>query len=598
MLWRGIRIRLVTIQVLLLLFALQLIGGYFVRALNQSLLRAETDTVSRQTQLIATIVTPEVIGQAGNTAVSSQTGVNQSGSAAASTQPNGSLLQSFPQLINGVVYVLNKDGVVRDTSAGSALIGQKRIDSLATETLISHKKAVAVHYDPVTHNHLLTVVVPIFNQGQFAGIVESVVSVQNTYTTMRQVTAIFYSGSGLVLALTALLGILLSRTIARPVLDVTNQARKLAAGDFSERVMVHSDDEFGALATAINDLTDKLQAAIAENQHEQGRLQAVIKYMGDGVIAFDKNLNYVFSNDAAARMLPGLTQSDFKPGELLDLQRMVADDKSEWSSIKKIGTALLNVHVTKIGHKQPQGYVALIRDVTEQEKLQGARRDFVANVSHELKTPLTSVKSYIEALQQYNDTDEETRKKFLDVIDHETNRMVRLTQDLLQLSGLEMRQEPFHAGLIHAREWLETSVERFVLSARQQGVTLVSDAFPVVSIRGDRDMLDRLVDNLLSNALKYTPRDGMVRIRARAESDQLTLTVEDTGIGIPEDDLPHVFERFYTVDKARTRKFGGTGLGLAIAREIAERHGGSISLESEPEHGTTVTVILPTVEAR
>jgi two-component system, OmpR family, sensor histidine kinase VicK len=596
--WRSIRIRLVAIQVLLLLFALELIGGYFVRALNQSLLRAETDTVSRQTQLIATIVTPEVIGQPGASPTPAQSGSNASGSTASSTAPTQSLLQSFPQLINGVVYVLNKDGVVRDTSAGSALIGQKRIDSLATETLISHKKAVAVHYDPVTHNHLLTVVVPIFNQGQFAGIVESAVSVQNTYTTMRQVTAIFYSGSGLVLALAAALGILLSRTIARPVLDVTNQARKLAAGDFSERVTVHSDDEFGALATAINDLTDKLQAAIAESQHEQGRLQAVIKYMGDGVIAFDKDLNYIFSNDAAARMLPSLTQPDFEPSELLDLQRTVEEDKSEYNAIKKFGNALLNVHITKIGRKQAQGYVALIRDVTEQEKLQAARRDFVANVSHELKTPLTSVKSYIEALQQYDDTDEETRKRFLEVIDHETNRMVRLTQDLLQLSGLELRQEPFRAGLISAKEWLETSVERFTLSARQQGVTLVSEMFPAVSIRGDRDMLDRLVDNLLSNALKYTPRDGMVRIKAIAEPDELVLVVEDTGIGIPADDLPHVFERFYTVDKARTRKFGGTGLGLAIAREIAERHGGTISLASEQGHGTTVTVILPIVEVR
>ncbi|KPV42488.1 HAMP domain-containing sensor histidine kinase [Alicyclobacillus ferrooxydans] len=596
--WRSIRIRLVAIQVLLLLFALELIGGYFVSALNQSLLRTETDTVSRQTQLIATLTLPEIVTKQGTSSFPSTQGSTGGTTGANTSSTAQPLLQSFPQLINGVAYVLNKDGVVKDTSAGSALIGQKRIDSLATETLISHKKAVAVHYDTLTGQHLLSVVVPVFSQGHFVGLVESVVSVQSTYATMREVTTIFYTGSGLVLALTAVLSVLLSRAIARPVLDVTKQARKLAAGDFSERVTVHSDDEFGALGTAINDLTDKLQAAIAESQHEQGRLQAVIKYMGDGVIALDKELHYLFSNDAAMRMLPGASTPEFDPAHLLGLERIVQEEKGEWNFVKKLQDSLFNVHVTKIGTRQVQGYVALVRDVTEQEKLQAARRDFVANVSHELKTPLTSMKSYIEVLQEYPDTDEETRKRFLSVIQNETERMVRLTQDLLQLSGLETRQEPFRAGLINVSEWLSTAVNRFNLSAKQQGVTLVSEPYPTVSLRGDRDMLDRLVDNLISNALKYTAREGVVRITAAAESDQLLVSVQDSGIGIPAEDLPHVFERFYTVDKARTRKFGGTGLGLAIAREITERHGGRIAILSELNEGTTVTVSLPTVEVR
>lgn len=590
--WRSIRIKLVAIHVLLILFALQLIGAYFVRAMNQSLLNSETAALSRQAQLIATLSIPEVLQSESNQGDSTSN---------SSAQPTKTLLQSFPELLNGVVYVLNRDGVVKDTSAGVALIGQKRMDSMATQTLVSHQKTVAVHYDPVSDDHLLTVVVPILSGHKFVGLVESVMSVQNTYATMRQVTEIFYTGSGLVLCLTAVLGIILSRTIARPVLDVTKQARKLADGDFTERVHVHSDDEFGQLAQAINNLTDKLEDALASNQHEQERLQTVIKYIGDGVIAFDKDFTHLFSNDAALRLLPKAHSGESDPAHTLNLRKVTTDGKGQWNFIKEIGNALLEVHVTQIRkNQQVEGYVALLRDVTAQEKLQSARRDFVANVSHELKTPLTSVKSYLEALQAYQDTDEETKSRFLAVMDNEVNRMVRLTNDLLQLSGLEMKSEQFRAGLIEVHRWLVASEERFSMTAEKNGVDFALRVSEVQGryIRGDRDMLDRLLDNLISNAFKYTPRGGQVSLISDVQEDSIQVAVKDTGIGIPEEDLPHVFERFYTVDKARTHKLGGTGLGLAIAREIAERHGGSISIESSVTVGTEVTVKLPMTEGR
>jgi len=590
--WRSIRIKLVAIHVLLILFALQLIGAYFVRALNESLLRQETDTATHQAQLIATIAAPEVTQLA--------TGTDSAGHAPTPSSTD-KLLQSFPQLINGIVYVLNKDGVVEDTSAGQALVGQKRVDSIATQTLVSHRKTVAIHYDPVTGDHLLTVAVPITVQHTFMGVVESVVSVQSTYTTMHQVTEIFYTGSGLVLALTALLGVILSRTIAQPVLDVTQQARKLSNGDFTQRVTVHSDDEFGDLAEAINDLSDKLENALTSNRQQQERLQAVIKYIGDGVMAFDGDFTHLFSNDAALRLIPEANRADCNHAALLGLNRFVEEAKPEWNYIWPHRDSLLDVHVTQIRkNEQVEGYVALLRDVTEQEKIQANQRDFVANVSHELKTPLTSLKSYLEALQSYQDTDAQTRQRFLTVMENEVNRMVRLTQDLLQLSGLERRSEQFRAGFVQINLWLDAAVERFSLQAEQQGVQLsfARSVSGTVYVRGDRDMLDRLMDNLLSNALKYTARDGSVTLTAREASDVLEVEVRDTGIGIPETDLAHVFERFYTVDKARTRRLGGTGLGLAIAREIAERHGGKISIQSSVGEGTVVRIKLPTAEVR
>jgi two-component system sensor histidine kinase VicK len=570
--WRSIRSKLVIIYLLLILFATQLIGAYFVRALTASLIRGDTEAAKNQAQLIATIAAPEMRGDG---------------------KPPGertSAIRSYSQLVTGVVYILNKDGVVIDTNAGTALIGQKRIDSVATQALVAREQSVAIRYDSATEQHLLAIAVPIVNQREFLGVVECVVPIQNTYATVRQVTTIFYTGSALVLALTALLGIVLSRTITRPVLDVIQQARKMAAGDFSQRVDVHSDDEFGDLSRAINHLADKLEEALAANTRERERLQAIIKHMGDGVIALDANFQVVFLNDAAQRFL---TQIGPNAAEVLGLERALQGGVSDKAFLRTLGKTVLHVHCTAIRkHGEIEGYVAVLRDVTEQEKLQNARRDFVANVSHELRTPLTSIKSYIEALQDHGD-DPELREKFLGVIAQETDRMVRLTEDLLQLSGLEMGKATFTESLLDLRQWLEESVQRFSLQAQSRNIDLSLDCPETVQLKGDRDWLDRLLDNLLSNALKFTPAHGHVKVSANLEAEDVHLIVKDDGIGIPAEDLPHVFERFYRVDKARSRRMGGTGLGLALAREIAERHGGTIWLISEIDKGTEVHVRLP-----
>lgn len=592
---RSIRLKLVTVYLLLILFALQLIGAYFVSALNASLIHNDTQTVLSQAKLLATIAAPEV----GADTLASPHGRDSAGAPSSIR----SVLSSFPQL-SGTVYILNASGVVQQSSAGAALIGQKRTDSVATQALVSHQQTVAIRLDPLSGQHLLVVAVPMFSQHKFLGIVEYVVPIQNTYTTVRQVTTIFYTSSAIVLVLTAALGIILSRTITKPVLDVTKQARSMAAGDFSQRVAVQSDDEFGDLGNAVNDLTDKLEAAIADNLRERERLRAIITYMGEGIVVFDSDYHPTFSNDAALRLLPskfhkedftqvlGLAQNDRKGETRTDTR-----EETEYAFVREIGDSLFHIHVTAIiNDGWVDGYVAILRDVTEQEKLNQSQRDFVANVSHELRTPLTSIKSYIEALQEEAGEETETRRKFLSVIEQETNRMVRLSQDLLQLSGLETKNMVFSESEVLVSSWIQDTLERFDLQARSQGVRLTLENTADVLIKGDRDLLDRLIDNLVSNALKYTASGGQIVISTRQEKDEAVVEVSDSGIGIPVEDLPHVFERFYRVDKGRSRRRGGTGLGLALAREITERHGGHILIQSKVDEGTTVTVSLPVWE--
>jgi len=560
------------------LFALELIGAYFVRALTTSLLNNESQIVQNQAQLLATIAAPVLSLQAKKP-----------------TTEFSSILTSFPNTLGGEVYILDTQGTVLDTSTSSALIGQKRTDSVATRTLLSEKRSMAVRYDVSQHQHLLAIAVPITNGRQFLGIVEYVVDIQSTYATVRQVTTIFYTGSALVLLLTAILGIVLSRTFTQPVLDVTAQARTMANGNFSGRVKVRSDDELGELATAINHLTEKLEEALAANVREQEKLNSVIQYMGDAVFVFDSKFTLTRFNDAAKRLVHGL-QSVERLAETLSLPSRISSTQDACSFITALDNHVVHIHLTTIrGQSAIDGYVAVMRDVTEQEQLNRARRDFVANVSHELRTPLTSIKTYIEALQD-STPDEETQTSFLGVISQETDRMVRLTQDLLQLSGLEQKRSEFHEVTVNVGELLHDVAVALELQAKAQSIDLKLNMSPESYVSGDKDLLHRLLDNILTNAFKYTPSGGTVYLHNGEDDGHVLIVIRDTGIGIPEEDIPHVFERFYRVDKARSRRKGGSGLGLALAREIAERHGGSIRVESQLDHGTQVTVVLPKAE--
>ncbi|WDL99173.1 ATP-binding protein [Alicyclobacillus sp. ALC3] len=574
--WRSIRVKLVAVYLLLILFSLQVIGAYFVRSLNTSLMRNETQTVKAQAQLIASMAAPEIT------------------KAAKDPQGFSSVLASMPQLINGSAYILNPQGVVLDTSVGRALIGQKRVDSVVTETTVSKQPATAIRVDPITNQYLLEVAVPITDQGRFQGVVEYDVPVQGIYTTIHQVTTIFYTASLVALLLTAALSVILAQTIARPVVEVTRQARHMAAGDFTRRVAVNSNDEFGELSTAINDLAEKLAEALAENARERDRLQAVITYMGEGVVVLDANRETVFVNDAAHRLLTNPEDQAQTVADLLGVRNHAGSDSTEGTFVRAIGDNLMHVHLTPMRqHGQVDGYVALIRDVTEQEKLNQARRDFVSNVSHELRTPLTSIKSYLEVLLDNQDADAKTQREFLGVIERETDRMVRLTQDLLHLSGLDSRQTPIRWSDIGVSDWLTSAVDRFQLQAASLGVKLEVQGKTDAVIRGDRDMLDRVLDNLLGNALKYTASGGRITLSAIPHSTVVKVVVADTGMGIPAEDLPHVFERFFRVDKARSRRRGGSGLGLALVREITELHSGRVRISSDLNVGTTVTVELP-----
>lgn len=404
------------------------------------------------------------------------------------------------------------------------------------------------------------------------------------------------------LLVAVLLSFLLSKTITTPVENMKKQARLVAAGDFSHRLPIQSGDEIGDLTETFNYMAEVLQNTLGEVQEERDKLNTLFLYMTDGVAAFTPAGRIIHMNPATERLMgvtfdENMTFNEVFTGMAMPSIARVGERKSVSSEISRMGRTL-NVLFAPYGAVDDErGVIAVIHDVTEQRKLDDARREFVANVSHELRTPLTNIKSYTETLMDTaGELPAETEKRFLGVITNEADRMTRIVKDLLTLSKLDCGRMDLTFSRFSIRNMLESVYTAMKLDAEKNGHAL-SLAFEgdMPEMVGDRERLEQVVVNIISNAIKYTAAGGHIEVCAsRRDERNVMIRIRDNGIGIPESDVPRLFERFYRVDKARSRKKGGTGLGLAIAKEMVEAHHGTIHLESTLHVGTTVTIVLPT----
>ena len=401
-----------------------------------------------------------------------------------------------------------------------------------------------------------------------------------------------------------LIGIFLSRTITVPITHLTNKAGKMAEGDFDTVIEVKSDDEIGTLTNTFNTMALRLKRTLYDISSERDKISVILKNLADGVMAFDLNKEALHINPAAEKML-GINarkkhtfDSIFEKYSIpVTFEQILSDDEEiEKSCVLQIGENVIAAHFApyKTEYKKSDGVVVALQDITKQQRLDDSRRAFVADVSHELRTPLTNIKSYSETLLDADIDDEATRTSFLKVIDSEADRMTRLVKDLLTLSQLDhskqhLKLESFSLGAL-----AENIVNTMSMDAkkRRQILTYVKGG-GTDFVFADKDRISQVVVNIVSNALKYTPEGGNITVVSGQQEQSVYVKISDAGMGIPEKDLPHIFDRFYRVDKARSRKMGGTGLGLAIAKEIIEAHEGTISIDSIYQKGTTVTIKLP-----
>lgn len=404
------------------------------------------------------------------------------------------------------------------------------------------------------------------------------------------------------LAISVLLSFILAKTMITPIERLTDGAERVASGDFSHRIEVASKDEIGVLTNTFNHMARVLEKTLEEAENERNKLDTLFLHMTDGVTAFDRDGKIIHSNPAAEQMLgrtlePG---SDYQTifGDIAPLEEVLSLQYPDAVKAERTeGGRSLALLFAPFRSETQGGIMAVIHDVTEQKRTEEIRREFVANVSHELRTPLTNIRSYAETLADGEDIPPAIRKDFFGVILNETDRMTHIVQDLLTLSRFDSGRIDLNYSRFSFARAVTDVYNAVLLEANRRGhkVTLQLDP-ELPEIHADRDRISQVIMNVVSNSIKYTPDGGLIEISAGRTENELWLEVADNGIGIPPEDRSRIFERFYRVDKARSRESGGTGLGLSIAKQIMLLHKGDIVLLDRDGPGITVRVTLPIKE--
>jgi two-component system, OmpR family, phosphate regulon sensor histidine kinase PhoR len=468
-----------------------------------------------------------------------------------------------------------------------------------------------IHYSTELKQDMMYVAVPVTENGRVVTVVRTAIPL----TTVNHALDVLYgriAASAVVIALlAALIGLYVSRRISRQVREIGDGAALLASGDFAHKLYVPRTREFASLAESLNHMAGELDDQIGTLTRERNEREAVLSSMVEGVLAVDTDERIIAVNAAAAGLIDGepAAAEGRTIQEVLrnpDLQRVVAQTLSghepvEADIVLRVGSEdrylQANGTLLRAGDddESPVGAVVVLNDVTRLKRLEGVRRDFVANVSHELKTPVTSIKGFAETLEDGALDDPDTARRFVRIIAGQADRLNSIIGDLLALSTLEQSENEPRLTLEEADvcDVLQVAAEVCAPKARAKRISIGVSCTSRVLAAVNPPLLEQAVVNLVDNAVKYSPEGSAVEVALDQTPDEILISVRDQGPGVPREHLPRLFERFYRVDKARSRDLGGTGLGLAIVKHIAQAHGGRVSVDSRVGEGSTFRIHLP-----
>ncbi|NMB07961.1 MAG: cell wall metabolism sensor histidine kinase WalK [Tissierellia bacterium] len=595
--FKSIRWKFIIVYFLLVFIAMVIVGVFIVQKFEEQQLENRTNTMVRQIESI--ISTSSYLAEDNWSAVSEeiQNTLNEWRFDGADTLYI--IYDDIPQVI--ATSSKNQDKII-----GQNALRLKFLDPTLTLKAYEGEREEGIRKDPNEDTIFKHLAYPVVSEiGQVKGILYMTSDLQDIYKTLDESKKILTSATILALGITIVLGFLIASSITEPIRDVTQKAEKMAKGDFEQFVEVKSDDEIGQLASMFNYLTLKLKDTIGEMDLEKSKLDTIFNYMADGVIAIDTRGYIIHANPIATDILGlgNIFEKEFVNIRTFNLEEFNLDkidyndpNNLEGDEIVEINNIVYRVRYAPFRNEINNigGLIMVFQDITEQHKLDNMRKEFVANVSHELKTPITTIKSYTETLMDYEDIEEELMCKFLSVIDNECDRMARIVRNLLQLSNMDYNKTVWNMVEYPIEKLIEDSCLKLDLAFKEKNQKVnikIEDNIPDIPI--DKDGIEQVILNIISNAIKYTPQGGIIDIYARAEEEKVIISIKDNGIGIPDEDKARIFERFYRVDKGRSRELGGTGLGLSIAKQIVEAHGGDLVLKSEYEIGTEVDIILP-----
>ncbi|MEH6947522.1 cell wall metabolism sensor histidine kinase WalK [Bacillus sp. JJ634] len=594
--FRSIHVKLVLIYVLLIFVAMQIIGVYFVGKLEDNLVSNFKDSIKGHINLLTYSIGEEMIKERDEDDPTLEEAINTILKDKDNTSKDISEVR--------VIDIRSSRVIGTSDSGNQEIIGRKTTEITVKQTLGIGEDDEGIYRDPETGRRVWVLSTPIEANSEIIGAIYLIADMENVFEQMSEINNIFIKGTAIALSITALLGILLARTITRPMADMQKQALAMSKGNFSRKVKIYGDDEIGQLAVTFNNLTKKLQESQSSTEGERRKLSSVLANMTDGVISTDRRGRVNLINEPAAKLLNVTRETVLNQPiiELLGLEEEYTfDDLLEqresiildYSTKKEAYILRANLSVIQKETGFVNGLITVLHDITEQEKIEEERREFVANVSHELRTPLTTMRSYLEALADGAWEDKELAPSFLNVTQNETERMIRLVNDLLQLSKMDSKDYRLSKGWVNFNKFYDHIIDRFEMT-KNDDITFVRD-IPNENyyVDIDEDKITQVLYNIISNSLKYSPEGGQVTFRIGTVESFIVVSISDQGVGIPKNVIDKIFDRFYRVDKARSRNLGGTGLGLAIAKEMVVAHGGRIWAESMEGKGTTVFFTLP-----
>ena len=598
--FRSIQFKIPVLFIFMLMISLQLIVAIFLRQLETQMISNFQEQIQLQVGFLKNSVQPIV---------------SKDDKDEVKIAEISKILQDYPTGSSIVeARVLDSQGYILGTTNQSqqSVVGTRTTEADAQQVLLTN---TVYAYNFTEHDtRYWKIVSPISstsgNSGNPLGIISVTTNIESRYTQVKDIGVIFVSSSLIAIILVIIITFLISQGITKPIAEMKKQTEKIAEGNYTGEVKIYSDDEIGQLGQAINDLSFKIKEAQESTESERQRLDSVLRHMSDGVIATDRRGRIVIMNTAALDILNlksekviGIPLLSILPldekvtfRELLETQqeRLIHLEEDGEDSIVQCEFSVIQRESGFIS-----GLVCVLTDVTEQQKIDRERRNFVSNVSHELRTPLTSIKSYTEALVDGAWENKEIAPGFLKVIETETDRMMRMITDLLNLSRMDQNRLGLEKEFINMNELVVHIVSRFemVLQSepyREKNYRILTDITQRdLWVELDQDKITQVLDNIINNAIKYSPDGGRIIVRLMETHTDIIVSVSDEGLGIARKDIPHLFDRFYRVDKARSRAMGGSGLGLAIAQEVVQLHGGKIWVNSIENKGSTFFVSLP-----
>ncbi len=597
--YQSIKFKIALVFALVLLLTLEIVGAVFVKQLEHQNLSTFKNQVQLQTYVSKSLTTQ----------------LSRSNTRLANRQIK-TILNDSENTSSAQIQVIDSKGTIRGTNQinNQTIVGQKTTDNSVKNALYSGKPIEKNTFDSASDARYYTRITPLMkssgNNRQVVGAVFVKANLDTVYQQINSITVIYLFAASIAIILGLLISIVISRAITKPIEEMKQQTLRIARGDYSGQVHVYGNDELGQLASAVNNLSVRVEESHESTESERRRLDSVLANMTDGVLATDRRGNVIIINETAASFLD-LKEGDAMGRSILDVLDIQKDynlrdlleqpDEVILDLSNDEQDLILHAHFSLIQRESGfiSGLVCVLRDITEQQRIDQDRKQFVSNVSHELRTPLTSVRSYIEALSDGAWQDEKLAPKFLKVTQDETDRMIRMINDLLTLSRMESGTQKMETEMVNINDLFYYVLNRFDMIIKKddhpEKTYSIKRYFTKrdLWVELDTDRFTQVLDNIMNNAIKYSPDGGIVTCRLYETRNKVIMSISDQGLGIPRKDLPHIFDRFYRVDKARSRKQGGTGLGLAISKEVVEALGGQLWAESIEGKGSTFYIALP-----